>query len=220
MPSEDQLRHVHEFSEASDDMPAKNSASSNHSLSPRLISGGLPRIPAKLVKRIQDGLLFVEMAELLIENLISMQYTTDDQSASSKQKSSGITNIMDWVQCLGLFMATISLKEPHRIPDLIGYQNLIMQSSVQCQEGCWVIYDRQFCLKASVVPIPKWSSIDIMVWNMAFLEHPQLETTMSPQNLTLTNLCSRLLLDHLRQAAYVLNRMKVPILNASPLLQV
>ena len=55
LPPKDQLRHVCEFSEVSDDMPARNSASSNHSLPPRLISGGLPPIPAKLVKRIQDG---------------------------------------------------------------------------------------------------------------------------------------------------------------------
>jgi len=113
----DQLRHVRKFSEVSDDMPARNSASSNHCLPPRLISGGLP---PKLVKRIQDG-LFVEMAELLTENLISPQYTTDDQLASSKQKPSEVTSIMDWVQCFGLSMAIISLKEPHRISDLTGY---------------------------------------------------------------------------------------------------
>jgi len=59
-------------------MSAKNS---DKCLPPRLISGGLPSIPAKLVKRIQDG-LFVEMAELLAENLISPQYTSNKQSAS------------------------------------------------------------------------------------------------------------------------------------------
>ena len=66
-------------------------------------------------------------------------------------------------------MAIISLKEPHRIPDPIGYQNLVMRLSIQCQEGCWVIYVRWFHLK---VPIPEWSFIDITVWKIAFPERP------------------------------------------------
>jgi len=37
---------------------------------------------------------------------------------------------------------------------------------------------------------------------------------MNPQNLTLAKLHSRLLLDHLLQATYVSNGMKVPIPNA------
>jgi len=158
----EQLRHVREFSKVSDDILAKKSMSTDKPLPPRLISGGLPPIPAKLVKRIQDG-LFVEMAELLAETLISPEYTVDDQSTSSKQKPKEVTSITDWVQCFGLFIAIISLKEPHRIPDLIGYQNLIMRSAVQCQEGCWATYDRRFRLKASAVLISEWSAIDITV---------------------------------------------------------
>jgi len=99
-------------------MLTEKSTSTDKPLPPKLISGGLPPIPAKLVKRIQDG-LFVEMAELLVETLISPEYTVDDQPTSSQQKPKGVTNITDWV---GLFIAIISLKEPHRI----GYQNLIM----------------------------------------------------------------------------------------------
>jgi len=113
---------VREFSEALDDMPTEYLTSTDKPLPPKLISGGLPPI---LVKRIQDG-LFVKMAELLAEALLLPEYTVDDQSASSKQKPKEVTNIMGWVQCFGLFIAFISFKEPHRIPDLIGYQNLIM----------------------------------------------------------------------------------------------
>jgi len=162
---------VREFSEVSDDILTERSTSTDKALPPKLISGGLPPIPAKLVKRIQDG-LFVEMVELLAETLISLEYTVDNQSASSKQKPKEVTNITDWVQCFGLFIAIISLKEPHRIPDLIGYQNLTMRSSFQCQEGCWAIYDRRFRLKASAVLISEWSAIDITVWKTAFPERP------------------------------------------------
>ena len=61
-----------------------------------------------------------------------------------------------------------SLKKPHRIPDLIGYQSLIIQSSLHCQEGCWIVSNRQFRLKASAVSTAEWSCIDIAVWKLAF----------------------------------------------------
>ena len=136
---------------------------------PVLISGGLPPVPAKLVKRIQDG-LFVEMAELLPETLSSPEYAASEEPAGQKQKLREVTNIVDWVQCFGVFIAIISRKEPNRITDLIGYQNLIIQSSIHCQEGRWVIYDRRFRLKASAAIIQEWSTIDFTIWKLAFPE--------------------------------------------------
>lgn len=174
LPSGDQLRHVRELSEMSefsDDTPPLDATSAAKSLPPMLISDGLPPVPAKLVKKIQEG-RFVEMAELLADTLISPEYAGDQNPDSNKRKPKEVTNIMDWVQCFGVFMAIISLKEPHRIPDLIGYQSLIIQSSLHCQEGRWVIYDRRFRLKASAVVILEWSCIDITVWKMAFPERP------------------------------------------------
>ena len=72
------------------------------------------------------------MAELLADTLISPEYAGDQNSDSNKRKPKEVTDIMNWVQCFGVFMAIISLQEPHRIPDLIGYQSLIIQSSLQC----------------------------------------------------------------------------------------
>ena len=105
---------------------------------PVLISGGVPPVPAKLVKWIQDG-LFVEMVELLSETLSSPEYAVSEEPAGQKQKLREVTNIVDWVQCFGVFIAIISRKEPNRITDPISYQNLIIQSSIYCQEGHWVI---------------------------------------------------------------------------------
>jgi len=86
LPPEDQLRHVCEFSEVSDDMPAKNSASSHHSLPPRFISGGLPPIPAKLVKRIQEG-LFVGFWQRLWFHHTTRRTTSQQVASKSLQRS-------------------------------------------------------------------------------------------------------------------------------------
>ena len=54
-------------------------------------------VPAKLVKKIQEG-LFIEMAELLLETLSSPEYAAVDEPTSQKQKPREVTNIVDWVQ--------------------------------------------------------------------------------------------------------------------------
>lgn len=171
VPTGDQLRHVRELSEIPQDSTPKRSAPTGKTPPPILISGGLPPVPAKLVAKIQEG-SFVEMAELLTDTLIKPHYGAEDSTVSSQHKPKEVANIMDWIQCFGVFIAVVSLKEPHRIPDLIGYQNLIVQSSFDSQEGRWIIYDRRFRLKASATTIPQWSSIDITEWRMAFPERP------------------------------------------------
>lgn len=134
-----------------------------------LLSSGLPPVPIKLVKRIQDG-LFVEMSELLPERLTSAEYNTGDSTVVQRQKPQEDLSIIQWVQCFGVYMAIVSRTEPERTADLLGYQQLIINSSQHCQEGHWVTYDRHFRLKASATRCKDWAPIDINIWNMAFPE--------------------------------------------------
>ena len=69
-----------------------------------------------------------------------------------------------------VFMAIIQCSQPKSPPDLLGYQNLIVQTSQICQEGHWVLYDRCFRPKASALGFHQWSTIDMIVWNLTFLE--------------------------------------------------
>ena len=174
LPTSSQLQHVQELNETQQHLdltelthPTIPTSYPNKSSPPVLISSGLPPVPAKLVKRIQQG-SFVEMVELLPETLSSPEYAPDNEPAGQKQKRREVTNIINWVQCFGVFIAIVCRKEPSRISDLIGYQNLIIQASIHCQAGRWVDYDRRFRLKASAAIIPEWSTIDITIWNLAF----------------------------------------------------
>jgi len=133
---------------------------------PVMFSSCLPPVPAKLVRRIQDG-LFVEMGELSPDRLDFQDLLATEQSASSS-KVHEVTDIIDWVQCFSVFTAIIHRSQPDRTPDLLGYQNLIVQTSLRCQEGRWVIYDRRFRLKASALRLQQWSTIDITLWQLAF----------------------------------------------------
>ena len=126
LPDGEQLQHVHEISKTQPPVTGtRNSATIGKPLPPILISGGLPPVPAKLVKMIRDG-SFIEMAELLTDTLISPHCEVDDHTAGHKKTPKEVTDIVDWIQCFGMYIAVVSLKEPHRIPDLIGYQNLIV----------------------------------------------------------------------------------------------
>ena len=93
-----------------------------------LLSCGLPPVPTKLIKRIQDD-LFVEMFELLPERLISADYNAGDGTGSQKQKPQEDLSILQWIQCFGIYIAIISQTEPERTADLLGYQQLIINSS-------------------------------------------------------------------------------------------
>ena len=90
------------------------------------------------------------------------------QPSGSYKQIPEISDIVDWIQCFGIYMAIISWSKPNRIADLIGYQNIIVGASWLGHEGRWILYDRRFRLKASASRTRQWSTIDITIWNMTF----------------------------------------------------
>ena len=70
----------------------------NHHLKRHLpllyVGGGMPPIPAKLAKRIQEG-LFVEMVKLMPDYLSGPNPFDENQLKSSKFKNWEIINIVD-----------------------------------------------------------------------------------------------------------------------------
>ena len=80
-----------------------------------LFGASLPPVLSNLVKRIEEK-KFIEMAELLPERLAA--YTPDDDlTKASKSK---------------------------RVPDLVGYQALIIDAQREHQGECWIGYDCLF----------------------------------------------------------------------------
>jgi len=68
---------------------------------PVLICNGIPSVPARLVKRVKEG-LFIEISELLPDHLSSAELNFSGHSTSSKPKLSEVNNIMDWIECFGI----------------------------------------------------------------------------------------------------------------------
>jgi len=166
-PNSRQLEHVKEIRSSCRSPGPSDTSNSESEIDhqpPLLISDGLPPVPARLANRVKQG-LFIEMTELLPDYLSSTDVNLKDRPSSSKSKLEKVKNIIDWIQCFGIYIALFSRSAPERVAGLVGYQSLIISASQHNHEGHWVLYDRRFRLKASASKIKKWSVIDITIRN-------------------------------------------------------
>ena len=127
------------------------------------IGAGLPPIPPRLVTRIEAG-EFIDMAELLPDHLGPA--TTLTLPKPSKRRHD-ISNILEWIRCFSAYIAVISAKQPHRVPDLLGYLMLITEAHVQYGGEGSIDYDHRFRQIAAIKPHVTWAQIDTTLWNLA-----------------------------------------------------
>ena len=102
------------------------------------------------------------MAELLPDHLGSA--TT--QTLTSKRYE--ILNILEWIRCFGAYIVVSNTKQPHRVPDLLGYLMLITEAHMQHTKDGWMGYNcsiRQIVATKSYVTC---AQIDTTLWNLAF----------------------------------------------------
>ena len=107
------------------------------------------------------------MAELIPDRLgVTRSFGNEESGKVAKQKRRVVANIMEWVQCFGIYMAVISRKQPQRVPDLLGYQTLIIEAYLEYQDDGWMAYDRRFRQRTAATQ--PWAHIDTTLWNLAF----------------------------------------------------
>ena len=138
-----------------------------------LFSLGLPPVPKKLAARIHSW-DFVEMADLLPDRMgVSPRFKEDDSEEKGKKpvKKRQVTNILEWVQCFGIYTAVVAEKFPNKVHDLMGYQALILEANMEYEGGTWMGYDRRFRLSVAGQEDAVWARIDPTLWNMAFTGH-------------------------------------------------
>lgn len=63
----------------------------------------------------------------------------------SSQKHWIITNIIEWLQGFAVYVSVIARKHPQYVPDLMGYQILMLETSNKYKNDCWFGFDRCFC---------------------------------------------------------------------------
>jgi len=124
------------------------------------IVAGHPPVPMRLARNIASG-TFIEMLHLLPECMGAHRQRDDHRSKYSKHSLS----ILQWLQC---YVLVVSRHHPESISDLMGYQSLIIDMSMEYKGDCWARYDHRFRQKAASHPSTVWSTNDSTLWSLAF----------------------------------------------------
>lgn len=190
-PVGDQLSHIHEISDQAT-TDATTERTSLTAATPMYLGGGLPPIPAKLRRRIEDG-HFIQMAELMPDHL-ELLNSSEDDLPRTRHKHQDLTNILDWVQCFSTYVAVIAQATPQHVSDRIAYMNLVVNGHRRFQDFDWASYDRQFRLKAAASPIPQWSTMEGTLWNLSRSSQPVTQssrpaTSQTPSGPRKTPIC-------------------------------
>ena len=98
--------------------------------------------------RIEAG-EYIDIIELLPDQLGTTSPFNDDLVKAGHQWRRALSGILEWVQCFETYMALCCWKQLHCIQDLLGYQTLIMEPSLEYQGDGWLGYDWQFQQRAA-----------------------------------------------------------------------
>ena len=126
-----------------------------------ILGSSIPPVPPSLVQKIESG-AFIELGDLV------PNHYGFEETVGSKSKQQPITNISEWLQAFAVDVSVIARKQPQHVPDLMVYQILMLEASNEYQGNCWLAYDRYFRQQAASLPNCKWSTIDSIIWNLAF----------------------------------------------------
>ena len=91
-----------------------------------------------------------------------------EKAVGAKSKQRSVTNISEWLQAFAVYASVISRNKPEHVPDLMGYQILILEASNEYQNNSWLAYYRRFQQQAASQPSCKWSIIEPTLWKLAF----------------------------------------------------
>ena len=127
------------------------------------------------------------MVKLFPEYLEALNAAEEDHSKSSRLKLKDISNILDWIQAFSIYVAVLSKDQPHRVPSLLAYQQLLIHSHTNFKQFTWASYDCQFHQKSSACPELDWSTMDSTLWNLSRSEGPSSQTFYKSQSSSYSN---------------------------------
>lgn len=81
------------------------------------------------------------MAELLHNHLgvNAAPVETGDKEEKWKGKREQVKNILEWLQCYRMYIAVVAVKYPQRLPNMLGYQVLIIEAHMEYEGEEWLL---------------------------------------------------------------------------------
>lgn len=128
----------------------------------------LPPVPQKLVAKIQKG-DYVEMAELLRDNMELQRRQADDSQNQIKANRREVPDLLSWITCFGTYASVVCSKHPHWIRELLAYQTILVREARRCGGKGWQAYDAMFHQQAAHNPKVDWSVLNSSLYSTSFL---------------------------------------------------
>ena len=113
----------------------------------------VPPVSQKLIEKIEAG-NFIDMSELLSDHMGVLN--NEDSPRPTKTKRHNVTNILEWARCFAIYISILNWKQPQQVPDLLGYQFLILLISMAYEGDGWQGYDRVFRQHAAANSLGTW----------------------------------------------------------------
>ena len=89
--------------------------------------------------------------------------TLKDEARGCKLKCRQLSNILEWVQCFGIYIAVLTEKRPECVSDLLGYQALILDARMSISGMAGWGTTIGFTSGQPQILTPFWT-----LWNIAF----------------------------------------------------
>lgn len=130
------------------------------------------RLPTKLVQSLKD-FAFIELHWFLPAALLPPTVHSDDTHHShchccgppqAKRSRRTVADIFTWALCFNRYTAALCSFYPGMLPQMMAYQNTILQAHLQFAGDGWRIYDRAFRIQAASRRITDWTSVDASLY--------------------------------------------------------
>ena len=132
-----------------------------------VVGEGLLPLPSKLTKKILN-LEFVEMRDLMPETWMTEEEEGRNVLALPKRRSPPITDVLQWLQCFSRMVGVLSRGYPNMVPELMGYQALIIKCSRDFEGLVWAQYDRAYRRQAAQSRDLQWSKLNPTLYSLCF----------------------------------------------------
>ena len=144
---------------------------------------GLGALPKKLVEKIKAN-EYIDFTELppakgksrpVPQSLEGQVLVV--QAADLLQARKIIPDLATWLQCFALYVATLALSQPSRVPEMMAYQTIIAKASQKYRWPSWIVYDQNFRQEAANNLAQSWTKVEPSIYAQCFTGQ-----AISPEN--------------------------------------
>ena len=108
------------------------------------------------------------MRECMLETWLRDEESTRNTLSLPQQRTTPVTDILQWLQCFVGMVGVLSQKYPQMVPELMVYQAMIVKCSHDFEGLAWVQYDWAYRRQAAQTKDLGWSCLNLTLFSLCF----------------------------------------------------